>query len=168
MRLTAFCPATCYHCFSRFSVSFASLCGFRLPSTVLQHRPVLFATLFSLCFTQPRNPFPCRFPCLTLQRLPHRETVFISRVFTKKNSNMEEKKQLIPTAEAAKFLGLKVSYLHKLMMRRVIPYYKPNGKLCFFDKAELEAWQKNIRIASQAELDQQAQAYIVGRGKGGK
>ena len=86
----------------------------------------------------------------------------------KNDSNMEEKKQLIPTDEAAKFLGLKVSYLHKLMMRRVIPYYKPNGKLCFFDKAELEAWQKNIRIASQTELDQQAQAYIVGRGKGGK
>ena len=47
---------------------------------------------------------------------------------------MEQTNQLISTAEAAKFLGIKVSYLHKLMMRRVIPYYKPNGKLCFFDK----------------------------------
>lgn len=81
---------------------------------------------------------------------------------------MEETKQLIPTAEAAKFLGLKVSNLHKLMMRRVIPYYKPNGKLCFFDKVELEAWMKNVRIASQTELDQQAQTYIVNRAKGGK
>ena len=69
------------------------------------------------------------------------------------------------TAEAAKFLGIKVSYLHKLMMRRVIPYYKPNGKLCFFDKAELEAWMKNVRVASQAELDQQAQKYIINRPK---
>ena len=66
---------------------------------------------------------------------------------------MEQTNQLISTAEAAKFLGIKVSYLHKLMMRRVIPYYKPNGKLCFFDKAELEAWMKNVRVASQAELD---------------
>jgi len=73
---------------------------------------------------------------------------------------MEQTNQLISTAEAAKFLGIKVSYLHKLMMRRVIPYYKPNGKLCFFDKAELEAWMKNVRVASQAELDQQAQKYI--------
>lgn len=55
---------------------------------------------------------------------------------------MEETKQLIPTAEAAAFLGIKVSYLHKQMMRRVIPYYKPNGKLCFFDKAELAAWRR--------------------------
>ena len=77
----------------------------------------------------------------------------------------ETKQQLIPTAEAAKFLGIKVSYLHKLMMRRVIPYYTPNGKLCFFDKAELEAWMKNIRVASQAELDREAQKYIVNRAK---
>ena len=51
------------------------------------------------------------------------------------------------------------------MMRRVIPYYKPNGKLCFFDKAKLEAWMKNVRVASQAELDQQAQNYIINRSK---
>lgn len=96
-------------------------------------------------------------------------TVLTTKYSLKNDSNMEEeKKQLIPTAEAAAFLGLKVSYLHKLMMRRVIPYYKPNGKLCFFDKAELEAWMKNVRIASQTELDRQAQAYIVNRTKGGK
>lgn len=81
---------------------------------------------------------------------------------------MDKTNQLIPTAEAAELLGIKVSYLHKLMMRRVIPYYKPNGKLCFFDKADLEAWLKNIRVASQTELDQQAQAYIVNRAKGDK
>ena len=37
--------------------------------------------------------------------------------------------------------------------------------LCFFDKAELEAWMKNVRVASQAELDQQAQKYIINRSK---
>lgn len=95
-------------------------------------------------------------------------TALTTKYSLKNDNNMEEKRQLIPTAEAAAFLGIKVSYLHKLMMRRVIPYYKPNGKLCFFDKAELEAWMKNVRIASQTELDRQAQAYIVNRAKGGK
>lgn len=37
--------------FPRSFTSFASHCCFRLPSTVLQHRRILFATLFSLCFT---------------------------------------------------------------------------------------------------------------------
>ena len=76
---------------------------------------------------------------------------------------MEETKQLIPTAEAAAFLGIKVSYLHKLMMRRVIPYYKPNGKLCFFSKADLDTWLTNIRVKSQAEIDSDAAQYLVNR-----
>ena len=41
----------------------------------------------------------------------------------------------------------------------------PNSKLCFFDKADLEAWMKNIRVASQVELGQQAQKYIINRPK---
>jgi hypothetical protein len=97
---------------------------------------------------------------------PYRNDGFHSlRNHIKNDRNMEQTNQLISTAEAAKFLGIKVSYLHKLMMRRVIPYYKPNGKLCFFDKAELEAWMKNVRVASQAELDQQTQKYIINRSK---
>ena len=76
---------------------------------------------------------------------------------------MEQTNQLISTAEAAKFLGIKVSYLHKLMMRRVIPYYKPNGKLCFFSKADLDAWLTNIRVRSQAEIDSDAARYLANR-----
>ena len=119
--------------------------------------------IFPLFYTG-QNPFPVSFPApyFAASSTSERRSIHL------KNDSMEEKKQLIPTAEAAAFLGIKVSYLHKLMMRRVIPYYKPNGKLCFFDKAELEAWLKNVRIASQTELDQQAQAYIVNRAKGGK
>ena len=59
---------------------------------------------------------------------------------------MEQERNLLTTAEAAKYLGLKPSYLYKLMMRRAIPYYKPNGKLCFFSKADLDTWLTNIRI----------------------
>ena len=76
-------------------------------------------------------------------------------------------KNLLPTAEAAKFLGLKTGYLHKLMMRRAIPYYKPNGKNCFFDVADLEAYLRKVRVASQDELDSQAQAYIINKSKKG-
>lgn len=39
---------------------------------------------------------------------------------------MEQTNQLISTAEAAKFLGIKVSYLHKPMMRRVASYLTTN------------------------------------------
>ena len=54
---------------------------------------------------------------------------------------------LLTTVEAAEYLGMKKSYLHKLMMKKEIPFYKPNGKLCFFDKDELDQWLRRIRIA---------------------
>ncbi len=73
----------------------------------------------------------------------------------------EKQKTMLPTAEAAEYLGIKKSYLHKLMMRRVIPYYKPGGKLCFFDIEDLDSWKRSVRIASQTETGQQAQACIV-------
>ena len=76
---------------------------------------------------------------------------------------MEQERNLLTTAEAAKYLGLKPSYLYKLMMRRAIPYYKPNGKLCFFSKADLDTWLTNIRVRSQAEIDSDTAQYLVNR-----
>lgn len=41
------------------------------------------------------------------------------------------KRKLLSTKEAAEYLGFKLSYFRKMMMRRTIPMYKPSGKLCF-------------------------------------
>ena len=68
---------------------------------------------------------------------------------------METERNLLTTTEAAKYLGLKPSYLYKLMMRRAIPYYKP--------KADLDTWLTNIRVRSQAEIDSDAAQYLVNR-----
>lgn len=76
---------------------------------------------------------------------------------------METERNLLTTTEAAKYLGLKPSYLYKLMMRRAISYYKPNGKLCFFSKADLDSWLTNIRVKSQTEIDSDAAHYLVNR-----
>lgn len=59
-------------------------------------------------------------------------------------------KDLLTTVEAAEYLGLKKSYLHKLMMKKEIPY-KPHGKLCFFDRNELDQWLRNIHIVPCTE-----------------
>lgn len=73
---------------------------------------------------------------------------------------------LLTTQEAADYIGLKVSYLHKLMMKRVIPFYKPNGKLCFFDKDDLDKWLMRVRVPSQEEIDRQVQEIIAQRNAG--
>ena len=76
---------------------------------------------------------------------------------------MENARTLMTTTEAARYLGLKPSYLYKMMMRRAIPYYKPNGKLCFIANADLDAWLKRVRVKSQDEIDSEAARYLAGR-----
>ena len=75
---------------------------------------------------------------------------------------MEKERNLMTTTEAARYLGLKPSYLYKMMMRRAIPYYKP---LCYFAKEDLDAWLKRVRVKSQGEIDSEASRYLVAREK---
>lgn len=70
---------------------------------------------------------------------------------------------MLTTREAARYLRIRPSYLYKLMMRRTIPYYKPNGKLCFFRKEDLDEWLTGTRIRSQSEIDSDAAQYLVNR-----
>ena len=72
------------------------------------------------------------------------------------------KKKLLKSDEAAEYLGISLSHLRKLMMRRVIPMYKPGGKVCYFDPADLDAYLQSVRIASQDEIDAEA-ARIISR-----
>jgi len=64
----------------------------------------------------------------------------------------ESKKQIVPIpkamltiTEAAEFLGLEVNGVRMLTHKKLIPYYKPNGKTIYFDPEELKAWQKRGR-----------------------
>ena len=42
--------------------------------------------------------------------------------------------------EACSYLGFAPSYLYKLTYRKIIPAYKPTGKMLFFSKIELDEW----------------------------
>ena len=80
-----------------------------------------------------------------------------------KENESNSERGLLTTTEAAHYLGVKPSYLYKMMMRRAIPYYKPGGKLCFFSRDDLDAWLTSIRIKSQSEIESEAARYIVSR-----
>ena len=80
-----------------------------------------------------------------------------------KGNESNSERGLLTTTEAAHYLGVKPSYLYKMMMRRAIPYYKPGGKLCFFSRDDLDAWLTSIRIKSQNEIESEAARYIVSR-----
>ena len=70
-------------------------------------------------------------------------------------------KNVLSFDEASKFLNLSKSYLYKLTSGNLIPHYKPQCKILYFEKVELEAWLRQNPIKTQAQIEQEAQKYIL-------
>lgn len=73
-------------------------------------------------------------------------------------------KEVLTSDEAARYMGISKSYLYKLTMRGEIPHYKPMGKMCYFNRAELEQWLQQNRCATATEIAATANRYCM---KGG-
>lgn len=63
----------------------------------------------------------------------------LTRLQTVENQISDEKR-ILSTTEASQLLGMAESYLYKLTAAKKIPHYKPNGRMIFFEKKELEEW----------------------------
>lgn len=70
-------------------------------------------------------------------------------------------KNVLSFDEASKFLHLSKSYLYKLTSGNLIPHYKPQGKMLYFEKADLEMWLRQNPVKTQAQIEQEAQRYIM-------
>ena len=70
-------------------------------------------------------------------------------------------KAVLTVEETAKYMGISKSTLYKMTMRKQIPHSKPNGKVCYFDRLELERWLLSNRVATSDELCDRAQAYCA-------
>lgn len=73
-------------------------------------------------------------------------------------------KEVLTSDEAAKYMGISKSYLYKLTMLQKVPHYKPTGKMCYFNRMELESWLQSNRVATADEISQQAQSYCMKKG----
>lgn len=70
-------------------------------------------------------------------------------------------KTFLTTAEAADFLGFAKSYLYKLTMRNAIPFYKVGSRSVRFKVSDLEEYLSAHRVASNAELEADAEKKIL-------
>lgn len=77
-------------------------------------------------------------------------------------------KQVFSFEEASKFLNLSKSYLYKLTSGGLIPHYKPQGKMLYFEKAELEEWLRRNPVRSQQEVKDMAATYVASPQKKGR
>ena len=73
-------------------------------------------------------------------------------------------KEVLTADEAAKYLGLSKSYLYKLTYRKQIPFYRPMGKMVYFNREELVQWLQANRCPTDEELNERAQAYCMKKG----
>lgn len=73
-------------------------------------------------------------------------------------------KEVLTSDEAARYMGISKSYLYKLTMRGEIPHFKPMGKMCYFNRIELEQWLQRNRVATSEEIEQKAQNYCMRKG----
>ncbi len=77
-------------------------------------------------------------------------------------------KKALTMSDCALLTGLSKSHLYKLVCAKKIPYYKSDGgKLTYFAKSEVEAWQLQHRVKTQSEIETEAVTYTVtGKRKG--
>ena len=61
-------------------------------------------------------------------------------------------KDFLTLNDAAVYIGISKSYLYKLTSTRKIPFYRPETKLIFFKRSELDAWILNNRNAPHEEV----------------
>ena len=70
-------------------------------------------------------------------------------------------KEVLNLEEAANFLGIAKSTLYKMTHENRIPFYKPAGKLIYFEKSVLFEWIRSNRIMSEAELQEEARKKLL-------
>lgn len=71
-------------------------------------------------------------------------------------------KNVLSIDDVSTLTGLSKSHIYKLTSSRQLPHYKPNGKLMYFDRKEVEEWMKQNRVETIAEAERRAIAYSIG------
>lgn len=89
------------------------------------------------------------------------EEMILSRLEAIERYSLLAAKNVLTIDDAAVLTGMSKSHLYKLTCSKQIPFYRPNGKLVYFDRQELEGWLKQNRVTTQTEAEQQAFAYVM-------
>lgn len=69
-------------------------------------------------------------------------------------------KPFLTVEELASYLGVKTSYIYKMTHNREIPFYKPGGKMIYFNREEIDEWVLSQRVATADEIRGEARRRI--------
>lgn len=69
-------------------------------------------------------------------------------------------KEILNLEEASNFLGIAKSTLYKMTHLNQLPYFKPAGKLIFFEKKALLDWVRGAKAMSEEEIREEAASRL--------
>lgn len=75
---------------------------------------------------------------------------------SKDKINNQTEKPILSIREASLLMDVSIAWLYKMTSQKKIPYYKPNGKMIYFDRSELIAYVTRNRVAADYELKPKA------------
>ena len=61
-------------------------------------------------------------------------------------------KRMLSVKDVALLTGFAEAYVRKLVQESKLPYYRPMGKMIFFDREEIDSFLRTNRIPSAQEL----------------
>jgi excisionase family DNA binding protein len=110
---------------------------------------------------------------LTFDQLPQavvmltKEVSELKRLLIEKQeqTSLEQPEELLTVQEAAKFLNLAVATIYSKVSREELPFMKRGNRL-YFSSIELMEYLKQGRHSSNAEIEQQADAYLSNKKRG--
>ena len=66
---------------------------------------------------------------------------------------LDNAKEVLTVEEASRFMDIARSSLYKMTSDRSIPFYRPNGKMIYFEKADILAWIRKNRVTATKKDD---------------
>ncbi|WP_417371474.1 helix-turn-helix domain-containing protein [Gelidibacter japonicus] len=72
---------------------------------------------------------------------------------------LEQIKPVLNFEEACKYCGISASSMYKHTSANRIPHYKPEGKLIYFKRDELDEWMLRNRQSTNQEMAEIATSY---------
>ena len=73
---------------------------------------------------------------------------------------LASQKKVLNFDDVCDYTGISKSYLYKLTSQKRIPFSKPNGKVIFFDKEELDNWLLLNKQKTKAQIEEDATIYM--------
>lgn len=88
-----------------------------------------------------------------LQRIDERQQNIENLMLSQKN--------VLTLEQAATYMGISKSCLYKMCMLGSIEFYKPRGKMNYFDRESLEKFMLQNRIAPAEEIEAKAATHVA-------